>query len=125
MNKNDMYKYCGDLSQLFYAKKYRFTGGKADGMQAVDVNNSSGLLFTVLADRAMDIGLLSFRGVNFSYISKSGFVAPSFFDERGSESKKSFTAGFLTTCGLTQVGPPCESDGEQLGQHGTLSSLPA
>jgi hypothetical protein len=125
MNRSDMYKYCGDLSQLFYAREYRFAGGKADGMLAVDINNGSGLLFTVLADRAMDIGHLSLKGNNFSYISKCGYVAPAYFEDSGAESKKSFTAGFLTTCGLTQVGPPCESDGEQLGRHGNVSSLPA
>lgn len=120
-----MFSYCGDLSQLFYAKKYRFSEGKADGMRAVDINNGSGLLFTVLPDRGMDIGQLSFKGINFSYISKSGYVAPEFYDERGSESKKSFTAGFLTGCGLTQAGAPCKSDGEELGQHGNMTSLPA
>lgn len=125
LSKNDMYKYTGDLSQLFYARSYRLCGGKADGMRAVDVNNGAGLAFTVLADRAMDIGALSLNGVNYSYIGKAGYAAPAFFDDKGDGFKKTFTAGFLTTCGLTQAGAPCESDGERLGLHGTLSSLPA
>lgn len=124
LKKNELFKYTGDLSQVFYAKKYRFSGGKADGMLAVDINNGAGLQFTVLADRAMDIAALSYKGVNFSYIAKAGYAAPAFFDDKGDGFKKTFTAGFLTTCGLTQAGAPCESDGEQLGLHGALSSLP-
>ncbi len=125
LTKNEIFKLTGDLSQVFYAKRYRFSGGKADGMLAVDVNNGAGLQFTVLADRAMDIAALSYKGVNFSYIAKAGYAAPAYFDDKGAGFKKTFTAGFLTTCGLTQAGSPCESDGESLGLHGSLSSLPA
>lgn len=125
LSKNEIYKYTGDVSQVFYARKFRFAGGKADGMLAVDINNGAGLQFTVLADRAMDIADLSYKGINFSYITKAGYAHPAYFDGRGDGFKKTFTGGFLTTCGMTQAGAPCESDGEELGLHGHLSSLPA
>jgi len=123
--KENIYKYTGDVSQVFGTKQYTFNEGKARGMRGVDVNNGSGLIFTVLPDRAMDISLLSYKGVNFSYITKAGVTAPSFYDDKGSGWLKTFTAGFLTTCGLTQAGSPCESDGESLGQHGDISTVPA
>lgn len=125
LSKHDIYKYTGDVSQVFFARKYTFSGGKADGMLAVDVNNGSGLTFTVLPDRAMDIAGLCYKGVNFSYITKAGYAHPAFFDDKGDGFKKTFIGGFLTTCGMTQAGAPCESDGEKLGLHGALSSLPA
>ena len=37
---------------------------------------------------------------------------------------QSFTAGFLTTCGLTAVGSPCTDDGEVLPLHGTIGNTP-
>lgn len=37
---------------------------------------------------------------------------------------KSFTAGFLTTCGLTAVGSPCFDQGELLPFHGTIGNTP-
>lgn len=37
---------------------------------------------------------------------------------------KSFTAGFLTTCGLTAVGSPCVDEGEELPLHGTIGNTP-
>ncbi len=125
ISKNDILKYTGDVSQIFGAKQYKFTDGRARGMRGVDVNNGSGLIFTLLPDRAMDIGLLSFKGVNYSYITKAGLTTPQYYDDIGLGWLKTFTAGFLTTCGLTQAGSPCESDGETLGQHGDISTVPA
>ena len=125
ISKKDIFKYTGDVSQVFYAKQYTFGEGRAKGVRAVDVNNGNGLVFTVLADRAMDISLLSYKGVNFSYITKAGTVGPWYYDDKGLGWLKTFTAGFLTTCGLTQAGSPSESDGESLGQHGDISTVPA
>lgn len=124
-SKRDMLKYVGDLSQLFGVKDYKFNGGKADGVRAVDVKNGSGLEFTVLPDRGLDIAYLSYKCVNFSYISKTGIVAPQYFNERGTGFLRSFYAGFLTTCGLTYMGAPCNDQGEELGIHGRISHTPA
>jgi len=125
ISKNDIFRYTGDVSQVFGTKQYIFAEGKARGMRGVDINNGSGLMFTVLPDRAMDISLLSYKGINFSYITKAGLAAPEYYDDKGLGWLKTFTAGFLTTCGLTQAGSPCESDGEILGQHGEISTVPA
>lgn len=125
VSKSEIFKYTGDVSQVFGVKQYSFSEGRSRGMRGVDVNNGSGLVFTILPDRAMDISLLSYKGVNFSYITKAGIVSPEFYDDKGLGWLKTFTAGFLTTCGLTQAGSPCESDGEDLGQHGDISTVPA
>ena len=83
MNKNEIFRYTGDVSQVFYARPFTFDEGKARGMRGIEINNGSGLSFTVLPDRAMDIGLLSYKGVNFSYITKAGVTAPWYYDKRG------------------------------------------
>ena len=124
-DKKDLYKYTGDLSQVFYARPFSFEDGRARGMRGIEVSNGSGLQFTVLPDRAMDIGLLSFKGNNFSYMTKAGISAPWYYDDRGLGWLKTFNGGFLTTCGLTQAGSPCFSDGEELGQHGDISAAQA
>jgi hypothetical protein len=124
-DKRSILKYVGNTSQLFGIKDYTFNGGKASGVRAMDFNNGSGLEFTVIADRAMDISNLAYKGANFSYISKTGVVAPQYYNERGIEFLRSFNAGFLTTCGLSNVGSPCCDDGEELGLHGRISHTPA
>jgi len=125
LNKRQMLRYVGDFSQLFGIKEYTLVGGKADGVKAFDINNGSGLIFTVLADRCLDIAGLSFKGINCSYIGKPSIVAPQYYDQNGIGFLRSFHSGFLTTCGLRNVGGPCEENGESFGLHGRMSNTPA
>lgn len=125
LTREEMLKYAGDFSQLFGVRDYTFNSGKAKGVRALEVDNGAGLRFTVLPDRALDIAYLSHKGINLSYIDKMGVVAPQFFEYKAFEFLRSFTAGFLTTCGLTQVGHSCIDDGEELGLHGRLTAIPA
>jgi hypothetical protein len=124
-NKRQMLKYVGDFSQLFGIKEYTLAGGKAKGVKAFDVRTGSGLEFTVLADRCLDIAGLSFKGTNCSYISKAGIVAPEYYEANGIGFLRSFFTGFLTTCGLRNVGSPCEENGEIFSLHGRISNTPA
>ena len=119
-----MNKYIGNELQLFGVEEVRLVGGKGDGMRMLNVRNGKGLEFVVSVDRAADISKVSLGGVNFSYFSPCGYVAPAYYDKQGLGFLKSFTAGFLTTCGLTSVGNPCVDDGEELGLHGTVSHIP-
>ena len=117
--------YLGNQSQLFGVEEMRLLGGKGDGMRLLQVRNGSGLELTVSADRCADISRLSLGGVNFGYFSPCGYVSPKYYDKDGNGFLKSFTAGFLTTCGLSSVGTPCVDDGEKLPLHGTVSNTPA
>ncbi len=124
-SKRVLLRYVGDFSQVFGIKEHILSGGKAKGIKAFDVKNGSGLEFTVLADRGLDIAGLSFKGINCSYISKAGFIAPEYYESNGIGFLRSFTAGFLTTCGLRNVGSPCEENGESFPIHGRISNTPA
>lgn len=117
--------YIGHESQIYGVEEYRLVGGKGDGMRLLHVRNGKGLEFTVVPDRCADISRLSFKGDNFSYFSPCGYVAPSYYDKEGTGFLKSFTAGFLTTCGLTAVGAPCVDEGESLPLHGNIANTPA
>ena len=120
-----MNTYIGQNAQLFGVEEHRLVGGRGDGMRLLEVRNGKGLCFTVSLDRAADISRLSVMGTNFGYFSPAGYVAPAYYDPCGAGFLKSFTAGFLTTCGLTNVGNPCEDGGESLGLHGTIGNTPA
>lgn len=116
--------YIGHSSQLYGVEEVRLTGGKGDGMRLFQVRNAAGLSFTVSADRCADLSRVSFQGANMGFFSPCGYVAPSYYDDQGTGFLKSFTAGFLTTCGLTAVGSPCEDEGEELPLHGTIGNTP-
>lgn len=120
-----MNPYIGHDSQLGGVEECRLVGGKGDGMRIFQVNNGKGLELMVSPDRAGDITRLKFRGINMSYMSPCGYVAPTYYEGMGSGWLKSFTAGYLTTCGLSAVGAPCVDEGEELPLHGTIANLPA
>lgn len=120
-----MNPYIGHESQLYGVEEHRLVGGKGDGIRLLEVKNGQGLEFTVSADRGADISRLSWRGINMGYFAPCGYVAPSFYDDKGTGFLKSFTAGFLTTCGLAAVGSPCTDAGEELPLHGSINHTPA
>lgn len=119
-----MNKYIGHPSQLCGVKEMHSVGGKSDGMRMLEVYNASKLRFTISLDRGGDIPYLFFNSKSMAYIAPCGLVAPQYYDNVGIGFLKSFTAGFLTTCGLTAVGNPCMDDGESLPLHGTVSHIP-
>lgn len=119
-----MNKYIGHELQLYGVREIRLIGGKADGMRILSVNNGQGLGVEISLDRCGDISRLIFKGDNIGYFAPCGYVSPKFYDSVGNGFLKSFTAGFLTTCGLTVVGTPCEDNGELLPMHGTISNTP-
>ncbi len=120
-----MNAYIGHESQLYGVEEVRLVGGKGDGMRLLNIRNGKGLELTVSADRCADISRVSLCGVNYGYFSPCGYVAPAYYDSVGAGFLKSFTAGFLTTCGLSAVGSPCSDDGEETPLHGTIANTPA
>lgn len=118
-------KYIGHPSQLYGVEEHRLVGGKGDGMRLFQVKNGKGVELTISADRCADIARLSFKGMNIGYFSPCGYVAPAYYDDQEAGFLKSFTAGFLTTCGLRAAGSPCEDGGEKFPLHGTVGNLPA
>lgn len=94
-----------------------------DGQRIVHVHNSSGLTFSLLPDRGLDIWSAHFHGLPLTWLSPG---APHRADY-GSGWLRQFNGGLLTTCGLTHVGPSEQDDltGEQRDLHGNATRLPA
>jgi hypothetical protein len=125
MDKSEILKYIGNLSQLGDCRHYTLTEGWARSLRATDISTGSGLRYTVMPDRGMDISMASYKGINLVYLTCNGETHPSYFEPEGIGWLRTFAAGLLTTCGLTYLGSPCEDNGEQLGLHGRISTIPA
>jgi hypothetical protein len=50
---------------------------------------------------------------------------PAFSEQAGLGWLRTWPGGFLTPCGLTQVGSPCVDGGDELGLHGRVAGTPA
>lgn len=122
--------YYGNMNQLARLKRSVLLDGKGAGVETVDVDTGGGLSYTVLPGRGMDIAWTSFGGVPVAYMSKAGVTAPGYHDPRDMQWLKSFFAGLLTTCGLSNAGPPCREElpvvgDTPFGLHGDISNTAA
>ncbi|HEX9012029.1 MAG TPA: aldose 1-epimerase family protein, partial [Anaerolineaceae bacterium] len=95
------------------------------GVRGARLVNAAGLDLTCLTERGMALTHLRYRGVPLGYISDVGAVHPAYSEHAGTGWLRTWPVGFLTPCGLTQIGTPCEDQGEQLGLHGRAASIPA
>lgn len=125
MTKKELMSRVGDMSQIARITDFRFESGRAEGMRGLETVNGSGLQFTVLPSRCLDIAQASYKGIPLSFISKAGISAPGFFEKDGLGFLRNFTCGLITTCGLTYMGAPCRDQEEELGLHGRIANIPA
>ena len=119
LDRIKLYQYAGNLNQIMGARRMRIEGGTAGDMLITEVKTGSGLEFSVLEDKCLDIYDLRYKGINLAYFCKNGLV----HGERASvipgEFMKLFTGGGLFTCGLMNVMAHCEDvDGTQFQKHG-------
>jgi hypothetical protein len=115
----------GDLSQVAGVRLAELSDGRERGVRVAEFRTGAGLDFTVLLDRGMDIGPAHYLGGALAWCSPAGFAHPAYYEPAGLGWLRTFGGGLLTGCGLTTVGSPSEDAGEQLGQHGRLSTLAA
>jgi len=125
MKRPEIQQYVGNQSQLGGTRHYTLSDGWGKNLRCIDINSGSGLHYTVLPDRGMDISLASFKGINLVYITPNGETHPAFFEPENFGWLRTFTGGLVTTCGLTYLGAPVNDEGEQLGLHGRYSTIPA
>ncbi len=121
----ELLNYVGDLSQIAGIRLGEWADGTERGLRVADFRTGSGLAFSVLLDRGMDIGPASYKGMPLAWVSPTGWGHPMYYDSQGTGWLRTFGAGLLTGCGLTYLGAAGEDEGESLGLHGRLSHLPA
>ena len=114
----------GSMRQAASIRRAILDDGKGRGMRIIDIDNGSGIRFTVYPDRGMDVGEASFCGMPMAWLPAEPAVAAS-YDPAGINWLRSWGGGMLTSCGLINVGGPCEANGDSHGLHGRLSHIPA
>jgi hypothetical protein len=123
--RSNLLRHIGDMRQLASLQPIELSDGRERGVRGVNVRNAAGLEFTVITDRGMSLTDLHFHGVPLPFISSVDVAHPAYAEHTGLGWLRTWPAGFSTPCGLTQVGSPGNDNGEELGLHGRIGSLPA
>ena len=126
LNVKQLRQRIGNPDQVAAIRSVTLDDGNERGVRAAQFHTGSGLDFTVLLDRGMDLSAASFQGRAMGWRSTTGDVAPAHFEPEGIRWLRSYFGGLVTTCGLSNVGAPAPNSaltGE--GLHGRISHTPA
>ena len=124
-NRQDLARYIGHMDQVAGIKLLEGADGVERGGRVLQVWTGTGLSFNVLGDRAMDISTCQYKGMSLTWKSPVGDAHPAYYDAAGAAWLRTFQGGMLVTCGLDTFGPASRDEGEDLGQHGRISNIPA
>ncbi len=124
MDRQSLLKKVGSVQQLAYVRPITYQEGRSSGLKAFDVKNGA-LQYQVLADKCLDVGQLSYKGVNFSFLSKPGLQGRGHYDTHGEEALRSIMGGLFFTAGLENICAPCTVNGKELPMHGRIRTTPA
>lgn len=123
MDKMRLLRHCGNLEQVAYVRPVTYTDGRAAGMKAILVKNGK-LEFSLLQDKCLDIGPLSYGGVNMTLLTKPGLQGRNPYDTHGQEAVRSIMGGAMFTCGFENIHGPRTVDGEEYPMHGRMRTTP-
>jgi hypothetical protein len=124
-NRQEILKRVGHMDQVAGIKLVEAADGLERGCRMLQAWTGSGLEFTLLADRALDISACRYKGIPLAWTSPVGVVHPAYYEPEGLGWLRSFPGGLLATCGLDSFGAPSSDAGEEFGLHGRISNLPA
>jgi hypothetical protein len=123
--QGDLARLSGDLSQVAGIRLMTLVEGREASVRIADVRTGSGLRFQVTLDRGMDLSQAEYKGIPLAWRSPAGDVHPSYYEPHAKGWLRTFPGGLMTGCGMTSAGAPSFDDGEECGQHGRLSHIPA
>ena len=121
----ELRRHVGTIDQLAGIVVGERTDGPARGVRTLDVQTGSGLSFTVLPERGMDIGEARLNGVPLTWLSAMGVVHPARHEREGRGWERSFAGGLLATCGLDNIGAGNTDEGTLYPLHGRINHIPA
>lgn len=121
--KSELMKYLGSMQQVAYVRPLTYTEGRSHGLSAFEVKNGC-MEFQVMADKALDVNQLSYKGINMNFLSKPGLQGRNQYDTNGDEAIRSIMGGLFFTSGIESICAPCKIDGVDYPMHGRMRTTP-
>lgn len=137
LSRRQVSERAGMLSQFAGVRLMTLGDGVERGIRMLEFRTGSGLRFTALVDRALDIADCEYKGQAIGWHSPTGFRNPSLHEYEGEDGlawARSFS-GLLLTCGLDHILGPSELPADNYNYpgksttrhslHGRVSTIPA
>ncbi len=116
-SKEELMRRVGNIAQLGGIELLRHEEGHARGLRAIVIRTGSGLAFSVLPDRGMDVGLAEFAGAGLCWLPPKGLAGPWHYE--GDVDPYAWLrvglGGLFNTAGLVSIGVPQEIDTSSFG----------
>lgn len=105
MGRSELASVSGNLSHVAGVRHMVLGDGVERGIRMLEFRTGTGLRFTVLVDRAMDIADCDYRGMAIGWHSPSGFRHPGLHEYEGEGGLGWFRSfsGLMVTCGLDHI----------------------
>ncbi|MFD0693887.1 aldose 1-epimerase family protein [Paenibacillus sp. GCM10027628] len=115
----------GRIEQIAGIRRFMGVEGNEAGVEQIQVRTGAGLSYYVTPTKGLDISLAEYHGASISWQSGNGDAHPHYYEPQDNGWLRTASGGLLMTCGLMQVGSPCEDEDERLGLHGRVHHTPA
>lgn len=105
LTRREVSAHAGAMGQFAGVRLMELSDGLERGIRMLEFRSGTGLRFTVLIDRAMDIADCEFRGQSIGWHSPAGFRHPGLHEYEGEGGlgwARSFS-GLMVTCGLDHI----------------------
>jgi len=104
-SQRDLSAHAGSLLQFAGVRLMTLGDGVERGVRVLEFRSGTGLRFTVMVDRCLDIGECEYRGMAIGWHSPAGFKHPGLHDAEGEGGLGWLrsASGLLVTCGLDQI----------------------
>ena len=98
-SRAELLRRVGDIAQVGGVCVSELLDGNARGVRAAEFRTGSGLRFTVLIDRGMDIGTADFAGRPLAWVSPTGAAHPAYHSLQKRGWMRTFHGGLMNGCG--------------------------
>ena len=104
-SRRDLAAHTGSLTQFAGVRLVTLGDGVERGVRMLEFRSGTGLRFTVMVDRCLDIAECDYKGIAVGWHSPAGFKNPALHDAEGEGGLGWLrsASGLLVTCGLDQM----------------------
>ncbi len=124
-SKSEVIGRIGNAGQVGGLRRFKLQEGLESESEIIQLDTGSGLKVWISPSKCMDIVQAEYCGSSLCWQGNNGVVNPAYYNEDGAAWMGSYSSGLLTTCGMSNVGSPCEDEGVSYGLHGHAHNIPA